>query len=111
MTPIDENLILLASKLSFVTRKKELGGYAKMVDEQFKQWVQSRQAAWRFALITVIEPGIPMPAMSASLANFDAYRSARLPANIIQAQRDYFGAHTFERIDRPGSFHADWYGG
>ncbi|MFN8453836.1 MAG: NADP-dependent phosphogluconate dehydrogenase [Anaerolineae bacterium] len=82
-----------------------------LVDDQFKQWVQTRQAAWRFALKTAIELGIPMPAMSASLAYFDAYRSARLPANLIQAQRDYFGAHTFERTDKPGVFHADWYGG
>ncbi len=49
-----------------------------------------------------------MPAMSASLAYYDAYRSERLPANLIQAQRDFFGAHTFERIDKPGTFHADW---
>jgi 6-phosphogluconate dehydrogenase len=48
--------------------------------------------------------------MSASLAYFDSYRSAWLPANLIQAQRDYFGAHTFERIDQAGSFHADWIG-
>jgi 6-phosphogluconate dehydrogenase len=48
--------------------------------------------------------------MSASLAYFDAYRTERLPANLIQAQRDYFGAHTFERIDKEGSFHADWLG-
>jgi 6-phosphogluconate dehydrogenase len=81
-----------------------------LVDDEFKHAVQSRQAAWRFALKTAIELGVPMPAMGASLAYFDAYRSARLPANLIQAQRDYFGAHTFERTDRPGTFHADWYG-
>jgi 6-phosphogluconate dehydrogenase len=79
-----------------------------LVDEEFKQAVHSRQAAWRFALKTGIELGVPMPAMSASLAYFDAYRSARLPANLIQAQRDYFGAHTFERTDMPGVFHANW---
>jgi 6-phosphogluconate dehydrogenase len=79
-----------------------------LVDEEFKAAVQSRQAAWRFAVKTAVELGIPVPAMSASLAYFDAYRSARLPANLIQAQRDYFGAHTFERIDQPGVFHADW---
>jgi 6-phosphogluconate dehydrogenase len=49
-----------------------------------------------------------MPAMSASLAYYDAYRSARLPANLIQAQRDYFGAHTYERTDRKGVFHSEW---
>lgn len=82
-----------------------------LVDNEFKQAVQSRQEAWRFAVKTAVELGTPVPAMSASLAYFDAYRSARLPANLIQAQRDYFGAHTFERVDKPGSFHVDWIGG
>jgi len=79
-----------------------------LVDDEFKQRVLSRQAAWRFAVKTAIELGTPVPAMSASLAYFDAYRSERLPANLIQAQRDYFGAHTFERVDKSGVFHADW---
>ena len=79
-----------------------------LVDDEFKQAVQSRQDRWRFAVKTAIDLGIPVPAMSASLAYFDAYRSERLPANLIQAQRDYFGAHTFERIDKEGVFHADW---
>jgi 6-phosphogluconate dehydrogenase len=81
-----------------------------LVDDEFRETVQSRQEAWRFAVKTAIDLGIPAPAMSASLAYFDAYRAARLPANLIQAQRDYFGAHTFERIDKAGSFHADWIG-
>lgn len=79
-----------------------------LVDDEFKQRVLSCQTAWRFALKTAIELGTPVPAMSASLAYFDAYRSERLPANLIQAQRDYFGAHTFERVDKSGVFHADW---
>jgi 6-phosphogluconate dehydrogenase len=79
-----------------------------LVDEEFRQAVLSRQAAWRFAVKTAIELGTPVPAMSASLAYFDAYRSGRGPANLIQAQRDYFGAHTFERIDKAGVFHANW---
>ncbi len=81
-----------------------------LVDDEFKEAVQSRQDAWRFAVKTAIELGVPVPAMSVSLAYFDAYRSARLPANLIQAQRDYFGAHTFERVDKEGAFHADWIG-
>jgi 6-phosphogluconate dehydrogenase len=81
-----------------------------LIDPEFKEAVQSRQEAWRFALKTAIELGVPMSAMSVSLAYFDAYRSARLPANLIQAQRDYFGAHTFERTDKPGIFHANWLG-
>jgi len=52
--------------------------------------------------------GIPVPALSSALAFFDAYRSARLPANLTQAQRDYFGAHTYRRLDKPGSFHTKW---
>ena len=52
--------------------------------------------------------GIPVPAFSASLAYYDSYRTERLPANLLQAQRDYFGAHTFERVDKPGVFHAEW---
>jgi 6-phosphogluconate dehydrogenase len=80
-----------------------------LVDGEFKAAVQARQAAWRFALKTAIDLGVPAPGMSASLAYFDSYRSARLPANLIQAQRDYFGAHTFERVDQAGVFHADWF--
>ncbi len=79
-----------------------------LVDDVFRESVNSRQESWRFVIHTAIELGIPMPAMSASLAYYDSYRSERLPANLIQAQRDFFGAHTFERIDKPGIFHADW---
>ena len=59
---------------------------------------------------TGVELGIPLPAFSAALAFFDGYRSADLPANLLQAQRDYFGAHTYERIDREGVYHTDWLG-
>jgi len=79
-----------------------------LVDDVFRKSVSSRQEPWRFVIHTAIELGIPMPAMSASLAYYDSYRSERLPANLIQAQRDFFGAHTFERIDKLGVFHADW---
>ena len=74
----------------------------------FREAVNGRQVAWRHVLETAIHHGIPTPAMSASLAYFDAYRSARLPANLIQAQRDYFGAHTYRRVDREGIFHTEW---
>ncbi len=79
-----------------------------LLDEDFRQAVESRQRAWRFVVQTAVGLGIPCLAMSASLAYFDAYRSARLPANLTQAQRDYFGAHTFRRTDKEGVFHADW---
>jgi 6-phosphogluconate dehydrogenase len=80
-----------------------------LLDEEFKEAVESRQAAWRKVVSTAVNMGVPVPATSASLAYFDSYRSERLPANLIQAQRDYFGAHTFERIDKPGIYHADWF--
>jgi 6-phosphogluconate dehydrogenase len=79
-----------------------------LMDGEFKQAIEVRQDIWRFAVKTAIDLGIPVPAISASLAYFDSYRSKRLPANLIQAQRDYFGAHTFERIDQPGVFHVNW---
>jgi 6-phosphogluconate dehydrogenase len=78
------------------------------LDKQFQEAMNSRQEAWRFAIQTAIGLGIPLPAMSASLAYYDSYRSEKLPANLIQAQRDFFGAHTFERVDKPGVFHAEW---
>jgi len=74
----------------------------------FQKAVAQRADSLRRVLETAIHCCIPMPAMSASLAYYDAYRSARLPANLIQAQRDYFGAHTYERIDRKGVFHTEW---
>ena len=74
----------------------------------FKEAVMQREASLRRVIELAVKIGIPTPAMSASLAYFDAYRSERLPANLIQAQRDYFGAHTYQRIDREGVFHTEW---
>ena len=79
-----------------------------LLDPTFTAAVEQREAAWRTTLTTAVELGIAMPAMSSALAYYDAYRSPRLPANLIQAQRDYFGAHTYERIDREGTFHTEW---
>lgn len=81
-----------------------------LLDEAFKEAVLSREAAWRKAVQTAVRLGIPMLATSASLGYFDAYRSAILPANLTQAQRDYFGAHTYRRVDREGTFHTEWEG-
>ena len=97
---------LLNDITSAFNRNKDLPNL--LIDDAFRESVNSRQESWRFVIQTAIESGIPMPAMSASLAYYDSYRSERLPANLIQAQRDFFGAHTFERIDKPGTFHADW---
>ena len=71
-----------------------------LLDDYFKDAVISRQADWRYVVQTAVELGIPVPALSASLSYYDAYRSNRLPANLTQAQRDYFGAHTYRRVDR-----------
>jgi 6-phosphogluconate dehydrogenase len=74
----------------------------------FSAAIAAAQEAWRHVVATAALLGIPAPAFSAALAYYDGYRRARLPANLLQAQRDYFGAHAFERVDRPGVFHADW---
>ena len=79
-----------------------------LLDENFSQAVLSRQAAWRFVIQTAVGMGIPVMALGSSLAYFDAYRSERLPANLTQAQRDYFGAHTYRRVDKEGVFHTQW---
>lgn len=79
-----------------------------MVDPVFKQAILEREASWREVVQIAVGLGIPMLATSASLAYFDAYRSEVLPANLTQAQRDYFGAHTYHRIDREGVFHTQW---
>ncbi len=83
-----------------------------LLDDYFRDEVLGTQAAWRRVVGQATMLGIPIPAMSSALAFFDGYRHARLPANLIQAQRDYFGAHTYERIDRPSGevFHTNWTG-
>ncbi|MFP3895314.1 MAG: NADP-dependent phosphogluconate dehydrogenase [Anaerolineales bacterium] len=79
-----------------------------MLDPYFSDAVQSDQASLRHVIRTAVDLGIPCLAFSSALAYFDAYRTARLPANLTQAQRDYFGAHTYRRLDREGSFHTEW---
>jgi len=76
----------------------------------FRDAMNAAQSDWREVVALAVRAGLPVPAMSASLAYYDAYRSARLPANLLQAQRDFFGAHTYERVDRPAgeAFHTDW---
>jgi 6-phosphogluconate dehydrogenase len=79
-----------------------------LLDGAFADAVQRRQESWRFVVQTAVGLGIPVPAISGSLGYYDAYRSARLPANLTQAQRDFFGAHTYRRTDREGTFHTEW---
>jgi len=83
-----------------------------LLDPFFKEKVEAAQTGWRKAVATALVNGIPVPAFTTALNYFDGYRSARLPANMLQAQRDYFGAHTYERIDRPRGefFHTNWTG-
>jgi 6-phosphogluconate dehydrogenase len=90
--------------------RREPGLVNLMLDPYFKRALVSGQEAWREVVALAARHGIPAPAFGSSLAYFDGYRSARLPANLIQAQRDYFGAHTFERVDAPRGkfFHVDW---
>ncbi|MEO0395175.1 MAG: NADP-dependent phosphogluconate dehydrogenase [Cyanobacteria bacterium P01_A01_bin.137] len=75
---------------------------------EFKQTILDRQAAWRDVIAMAAQYGIPVPAFSASLDYFDSYRRAQLPQNLTQAQRDYFGAHTYKRVDQEGTFHTEW---
>jgi 6-phosphogluconate dehydrogenase len=79
-----------------------------LMDDSFILAIDKRQEAWRLIVTTGINLGIPMLAIGSSLAYFDAYRTKRLPANLTQAQRDYFGAHTYRRTDREGIFHTEW---
>jgi 6-phosphogluconate dehydrogenase len=83
-----------------------------LLDKFFSGLVNKYQASWRKAIIQAIKIGVPTPAFSTALAFFDGYRTARLPQNLLQAQRDYFGAHTYERVDKPRGefFHTDWTG-
>jgi 6-phosphogluconate dehydrogenase len=83
-----------------------------LLDDFFSSALNKYQASWRKALVQAIEIGVPTPAFSTALAFYDGYRTARLPANLLQAQRDYFGAHTYERVDKPRGefFHTNWTG-
>jgi len=79
-----------------------------LLDPYFKEIVESYQDAWRQVVSVAVSRGIPAPCFASALAYYDSYRSERLPANLLQAQRDYFGAHTFQRVDKEGTFHFHW---
>ena len=83
-----------------------------LLDKFFSRLLNKYQASWRKALVHAVKMGVPTPAFSTALAFFDGYRTARLPQNLLQAQRDFFGAHTYERIDQPRGqfFHTNWTG-
>ncbi|WP_339831423.1 NADP-dependent phosphogluconate dehydrogenase [Paenibacillus sp. FSL R7-0272] len=79
-----------------------------LLDPYFQNIVESYQDAWREVVAVAVKQGIPVPGFSSALSYYDSYRTERLPANLLQAQRDYFGAHTFKRVDKEGSFHHNW---
>ena len=79
-----------------------------MLDDYFKAAIEKAQDGWRRVVMVAAKYGIPVPSFSSALSYYDSYRRERLPANLIQGQRDYFGAHTYERVDREGIFHTDW---
>ena len=91
-------------------KKKNLDNL--LLDKFFSRAVNKYQASWRKAVMAAVKLGVPTPAFSTALAFFDGYRAGRLPANLLQAQRDYFGAHTYERLDQPRGqfFHTNWTG-
>jgi 6-phosphogluconate dehydrogenase len=83
-----------------------------LLDPFFKGKIEAVQASWRKVVAAAISNGIPVPAFSSALCYYDGYRTENLPANLLQAQRDYFGAHTYERLDKPRGqfFHTNWTG-
>jgi 6-phosphogluconate dehydrogenase len=121
--PLDYGAIALMWRGGCIIRSRFLGeikaAYEKnsdlqnlLLDDFFRGQVQDAMGGWRDTLKMAIDAGIPTPAMSSALAFFDGYCSAQSPANLIQAQRDFFGAHTYERVDAPRGehFHTDWVG-
>ena len=88
--------------------QKQPGLKSLLLDPHFSSEIDRRQANWRHVIQTAVASGIPCIGMSVSLAYYDSYRRERLPANLVQAQRDFFGAHTYKRLDRDGSFHTEW---
>ena len=83
-----------------------------MIDPYFRNALAEAQEGWRRVCATAVLNGIAIPAFASALTYYDGYRTERLPANLLQAQRDYFGAHTYERVDKPGGefFHTNWTG-
>jgi 6-phosphogluconate dehydrogenase len=79
-----------------------------LLDSYFQSVTADYQESAREVVATAVKIGIPVPGLSSAVAYYDSYRSAVLPANLLQAQRDYFGAHTYQRVDKEGTFHTEW---
>ena len=88
--------------------QRDPGLHNLLLDSYFTDIIAKTQHNWRISVSSAVSHGVAVPAFSASLGYFDSYRQARLPANLLQAQRDFFGAHTYERVDKPGVFHTEW---
>jgi len=102
--------IIRAAFLNYIVDayKRDPALHNLLLDSYFTDIIAKTQNNWRIAVSAAVQFGVAVPAFSASLAYFDSYRSARLPSNLLQAQRDFFGAHTYERVDKPGVFHTEW---
>jgi 6-phosphogluconate dehydrogenase len=104
--------IIRAHFLNRIKQAYELNPALKnlLLDPYFSGIIAKTQENWRTAVSAAVLNGIPVPAFSSSLAYYDSYRAERLPANLLQAQRDFFGAHTYERLDKPAGemFHTEW---
>ena len=116
-------MVITDARLGGISGYEFLGRIKEAFDEEpdlanlllapyFKNAIDNTQKAWRKVVATAVTNGIPVPAFSSALAYYDGYRNERLPANLLQAQRDYFGAHTYERVDKPRGefFHTNWTG-
>ena len=79
-----------------------------LLDPYFNEVIKKTQDNWRWVVADASKLGVPIPAFSSALSYYDSYRHERLGANLLQAQRDYFGAHTYERVDKEGVFHTEW---
>ena len=106
-----EGCIIRAQFLQKITDAFEKNPALKnlLLDDYFKDIAKKYQKAIREVVALSVKAGIPVPALAAAINYYDSYRAEVLPANLLQAQRDYFGAHTYERTDRPGNFHYSWY--
>jgi 6-phosphogluconate dehydrogenase len=104
--------VFLAKIKEAFEKNPKLANVNLMLDPFFRKALNSSHRAWRNVVAAAVKKGIPVPALSTALAFYDGYRSERLPANLLQAQRDYFGAHTYERLDQPRGqfFHTNWTG-
>lgn len=102
--------IIRAQLLTEIMRAYQINNLAEnlIATAYFRKELLAKYENWRFAVSEGVRAGLPLPGFTSALSYFEAYRSVSLPTNLIQAQRDYFGAHTYERIDKEGKFHTDW---